>query len=1095
MLPASLALLIFGLAQSAWGVTPQIKAGASHTVLLRADGTIWTVGSNSADQLGDGSGTSRRTTPVQVGNAANWVAIAAGDQHNLALKADGSLWAWGANLHGQLGDGTKLNQSTPVRVGTANDWKAVAAGGASSFALKANGTLWAWGANDLGQLGNGDPAAAPGDVTAPVQVLNHGTSIYTAIAAGGKHVLALQADGSLWAWGSNQYGQIAQDPADTASHSTPVQVGLDNDWRVIVAGGFHSVALKANGTMWAWGRSNNGQLGTGVTDGVPHITPVQVGTDTDWTAISAGHLHTLAVKRSGSLWAWGGNSSGQLGDGTITDRNIPIQLTTPSEINNIVAVTAGALHSLALKANGEIHAWGANDSGQLGDGTTVGSYYPFQVGSDVTSWVGVEPGGDFTVARRSNGTLWTWGGNTGGQLGDNTFTDRLVPAVVGTASNWISQASGWNHTVALQADGTLWTWGDNTSGQLGDGTGVNNPTPKPITATQPASAANNWTAVAAGDFHTLALRADGTLWAWGDNSSGQLGDGTVVNRSIPRQVVTKNPGSFDNNWIAIAAGGSHSLGLQADGTLWAWGDNSSGQLGDASFGTSVGIPNQVVNFTPPTPAFNSSWVAIAAGLGHSLALQANGTLWAWGSNLSGQLGNGNATDQPAPAQVLNPGATPYVAVTSGDSYSAARQADGSLWSWGNDTSGQLGNGATDPDPLHPVPHATPTRENTAASDWAAVGSGASHTMALKAGGTLWAWGNNARGQLGDGTTVSRNVPTPLVEGLIDADPAYIDFNLVAIGSAPSGTVTIGNKGNGPLVVSSLNLGGADSAQFSVSPGTCGAVPFTVAANGSCTVKVVFTAAAPAGVKLATLTIVSNDLGFPKVAVDLYGTAAVPYTITAGVSPDGSGTITPSGTVSVLPGSSRSYTVKALPGYHLVDVTVNGVSQGAVTSVTTPQITANTTVQAIFAIDTHVISATSDAKGTISPSGEVSCNNGSDKTFTFTPNPGYKVVNVIVDGVSLGPVPSYTFRVINAAHTIKLISIPDGDLNNDGKVDVADVLRALQIAVGAVVPSAAELARGDVAPFDNAAGIPVPDGQITVGDALFILRKVVGLTKW
>jgi len=233
---------------------------------------------------------------------------------------------------------------------------------------------------------------------------------------------------------------------------------------VIGAGINHSVTLKTDGTIWAWGYNYGGQLGDGTT--VDKSSPVQAGSDTNWSSVAAGQYYTIAIKADGTLWAWGANNYGQLGDGTTTNSSSPIQVGADSDWSS---VAAGYDHTIAVKTDGTLWAWGGNGLGQLGDGTTTNSSSPLQVGSD-TNWSSVAAGLYYTIAIKTDGTLWSWGRNYLGQLGDGTTVDKSNPVQVGTDTNWSSVAGGSAYTIALKADGTLWSWGRNNNyGQLGDG--------------------------------------------------------------------------------------------------------------------------------------------------------------------------------------------------------------------------------------------------------------------------------------------------------------------------------------------------------------------------------------------------------------------------------------------------------------------------------------------------------------------------------------------------------------------------------------------------------------------------------------------------
>ncbi len=352
------------------------------------------------------------------------------------------------------------------------------------------------------------------------------TQCWIKIATGSNwaHSLALKNDGTLWAWGDNDYGQLGD--GTLTNRFSPTQIGSDTDWMEISAGQTFSIALKQNGTLWTWGRNDEGELGDG--SNIMKTTPIQIGIDTDWVMVKGGGHFSIGLKSNGTLWAWGSNYIGLLGDGTTIDKNIPTLIGSDT---NWVFVDAGGSHSLAIMKDGTLWGWGTNQHGEIGDGTSNNyRLSPVQIGSD-TNWVYACSGGVNSFAIKKDGTLWGWGDNLYGQVGDSTHIQRNDPIQIGkNSTNWKKVSSGYSHALALQNNGTLWAWGKNYLGMLGDGTAIDKITPIQI------GYDTQWKDIAAADLNSLGLKNYHRIFSWGYNAFGQLGNGTAIPKYVPSNI-------------------------------------------------------------------------------------------------------------------------------------------------------------------------------------------------------------------------------------------------------------------------------------------------------------------------------------------------------------------------------------------------------------------------------------------------------------------------------------------------------------------------------------------------------------------------------
>ena len=844
------------------------------------------------------------------------VKVSNGSYHSFGLTSDGRIYAWGRNTSGELGIGTTLARSNvPIAVkttGTPMDGKVVKQvegggryEGSHSIALASDGTVYTWGLNQYGQLGNNTTTNSRSPIAVQVAGTPLAGKTIVQIAAGADHSLALDSDGALYAWGSNAYGQLGN--GTTTNSSVPVAVkiaGTPLAGKTIVqiaAGANHNMVLTSDGAVYTWGWNYHGQLGNNTKTNSNTIVAVQtISTPIAGkkiVKIAAGQGHSLALTDDGMVYAWGRNDTGQLGNNATTDAMLPVAVTvtgTPMSNKTIVEIASGARHSLAIDSSGKVYAWGHNGSGQLGNNSTVNALTPVagQAPADknIIQVSGSGWSGASSLALASNGAVYSWGRNFDGQLGDGTNNDSSVPVIttinlvdtpstpthvmakpgdttaiiswqapivsggqnitgyvlqyqaVGSSS-WttinvaaaatshtitgltndqtyrirlaakitagtgdfsnvvlvtphakptitnvspaigpvaggqnvtitgtnfmpkgkkiVQTANGNGYSLALSADGTVYTWGRNEYGQLGNGvTATNSPVPVAVKTAGTPMEGKTIVQISAKVWYALALASDGTVYSWGFNSWGQLGSGTsgtANNASAPVAVKTAGTPMEGKTIVQVAAGATHSLALATDGTIYAWGKNEYGQLGNDS---TTNSPVPVAVKTAGTPMDGKTIIQIHAGYEHSLALASDGTVYAWGRNNSGQLGKNDATDTHIPAAVQTLG-TPMagkviVQLAAGNSQSMALASDGTVYTWGWNQYGQLGNGTTTNSriPIAIVTTGTPLAGKIISQ----IAAGNAHALAMTDDGTVYTWGWNQYGQLGNNSTINSSLP-------------------------------------------------------------------------------------------------------------------------------------------------------------------------------------------------------------------------------------------------------------------------------------------------------------------------------------------------
>ncbi|MEJ7644665.1 MAG: T9SS type A sorting domain-containing protein [Chryseolinea sp.] len=828
-----------------------VSPGSAHTVAINNDGTLWAWGFNASGQLGDGTGV-EKDIPVQISTQNIWKTVSAGGSHTLAIQNDGTLWAWGDNLWGQVGDGTFGNvRQIPIKIGTATNWAAVSAGQSFSMAIKTDGTLWAWGDNFYGQLGNGEVAAY-----APKQV---GTATdWKLVSTGGQHTVALRNDNTIWSWGLNLDGQLGD--GTLTNRPAPVKIGVANDWKSIDAGYNHTLALAITGGLWGWGNNDDGQLGNG--SFVARNIPTQIGGSV-WKSIAAGENNTLGLRTDGTIWAWGYIIGGVV-FGEEVSRNTPMQLLTN---NKIESISLGDDHAFAFGVNGSLWTWGKGTWGKLGDdswidknhpqilftapptgplsqlfcksnallselsvsGTNVLWYNATTGGSPLASTTPLADGGHYYATQTRTGcesqtrleVIVSFRPTPAGPTGNNSFTfcdgEKLVAvATSGNDIKWYSASTGGApippESITLVDDVHYYasqTLDGCESTQRLDVVAIQNLTPVPTTLEstqtfcQPSSLAE--------------LVVNGTSVRWyADETGGPSIPVTTPLVSGTAYFATSTVGSLESctrlkvtgnitnakaptgeGRQAFCNGGQVAL-LKATGTGIQWYDVPTGgvaltlsePLADGLYYASqtIGLcesPDRlrvqvVINLlNTPTPTGVATQIVCDQTAIRDLAAIGQNIKWYFTDTGGAPILDAHealetsyfatqtidACESQGRLQVTVvtnkvkfpdlPTATPLRArmVSGGYQFSVAIMEDGTLWSWGDNTEGTLGDGTR-------VTNLTPTMIN-AETDWTFIDAGNAHVLALKSNGTLWAWGSNEAGQLGDGTETDRLVPTQI----------------------------------------------------------------------------------------------------------------------------------------------------------------------------------------------------------------------------------------------------------------------------------------------------------------------------------------------
>ncbi len=703
-------------------------------------------------------------------------------------NSDNTLWCWGSNTQGQAGFNNSTSTSSPIQIGSDLLWQNISGGYGHACGVaisEVNDTsdsahkielhqLLCWGDNRKGAVGFGSATANYYEPTA-IQ-----DDDWRVVSAGNSHSCAIRLDNSLWCWGDNSSSQLGHVSAKTTS---PSPVVSSRDWSSVSASDQFTCALKTDQTLWCWGKNDTSQFGNGTTNSTTVPTLISSG----WKTIATGQAHSCAINSSDELYCWGDNRYGQIGNGTTVNQPTPFKVTTDSA-TTWSAVASSRQHTCAITLTDKsLWCWGNNETGQLGINNTAHQSRPIKI-NHTTSWLTVSTGESHTCANDKANVIHCWGLNHYGQLGNGLSSDTERARLFDTSANWQAIASGYRHSCGLKGSAvpySLWCSGFNHYGQVGTASTSSQATLIQVRATTDSAILSDWESLSTGPHHSCAIAISGAshpLFCWGDNRRGQLGDNVTLS-NVPQHWWANSRSQVivgADDWTMVAAGANNSCGIKAGNELWCWGDNSGGQIGNGTLSLPTDAP-----FLPYKIA--GSWLTVAVGGaegdgGHVCAIKSNGTLWCWGKNSRSQLGNSGG-NLATPTQIG--AANSWVQLQAGEYHTCGLRDDNTLWCWGDNSRGQTGSPQvtqTIPDPadptknisitLYPTTVAAPTQESEEGR-WLNMSLGSNFSCGVRNNRTLWCWGDNRYKQL-TGAILSESAFAPAV---IQSSPEWQQITL------------------------------------------------------------------------------------------------------------------------------------------------------------------------------------------------------------------------------------------------------------------------------------------------------------------------------